>query len=253
MNSPRHSIKSQSIRRACPTTLCLLVLVVSSAAGAAEGDPSVTSGGEVLQARVQIPWYDADADALQPVTLQEPWRLDWLLDWLGALGWLAEPLTIAGIIVVVVVLLILGWYVFRTFRQRGGSTARVAKLDSLVATDRVEALPFLRQRSHHDLLGQARRHYEAGNYSEAIIYLFSHELVELDRCSLVRLAKGKTNRQYLREAKHAAPLAGLLERTMVTFEEAFFGQKTLDRAGFEVCWNQLGHFENLLVQSRQSP
>ena len=32
-----------------------------------------------------------------------------------------------------------------------------------------------------------------------MIYLFSHQLVQLDRHQIIRLAKGKTNRQYLRE------------------------------------------------------
>ena len=94
---------------------------------------------------------------------------------------------------------------------------------------------------------QARTHYEQGNYSEAIIYLFSYELVELDRSALIRLAKGKTNRQYLREAAATRSMKPLLERTMVTFEDVFFGRRTLDRSGFEACWKQLDEFQSLLA------
>ena len=50
-----------------------------------------------------------------------------------------------------------------------------------------------------DLLAEARRHYQAGNYGAAIVYLFSFQLVQLDQRQIIRLAKGKTNRQYLRE------------------------------------------------------
>ncbi len=91
--------------------------------------------------------------------------------------------------VVVVVLALIVWLVLRQLARRQQRKAP-AKLsgEAELAADRVEALPFLRQRSHDDLLGQARRHYEQGNYSEAIVYLFSHELVELDRSSLIRLA-----------------------------------------------------------------
>ena len=120
--------------------------------------------------------------------------------------------------------------------------------DPLVAADRIEALPFLRQRAQTDLLGQARLHYEQGNYGEAIIYLFSHELVELDRANLIRLAQGKTNRQYLREARTHEPLRAILEHTMVTFEGVFFGRQPLDRAGFESCWRQLAEFDALVAQ-----
>ncbi len=172
------------------------------------------------------------------------------LDW--DLAWLAQPLNILLIVVAVILVLVLAWLIVKLVRERergqlpGGRTQR----DRMVTADRIEALPFLRDRSQHDLLGQARYHYERGNYSEAIIYLFSYELVELDRSRLVRLAKGKTNRQYLREAGRARSLAGLLERTMVTFEEVFFGRHPLDRAGFEACWNQLPQFKALISQSQ---
>ncbi len=66
----------------------------------------------------------------------------------------------------------------------------------------------------------------------------------------MRLAKGKTNRQYLREAGRERPLASLLERTMVTFEDVFFGRRALDREGFEICWNQLDQFERLVAQAQ---
>ena len=73
------------------------------------------------------------------------------------------------------------------------------------------------------LLGQAREYYLAENYDEAIIFLFSYELVELDRRSLIRLAVGKTNRQYLRELGARTALASLLGQTMVAFEDVYFG------------------------------
>ncbi len=95
-------------------------------------------------------------------------------------------------------------------------------------------------------MGEARRHYEQGNYSEAIIYLFSYELVQLDKFALIRLARGKTNRQYLREVPRRPELRSPLERTMVAFEGVFFGSRLLDRAGFEACWQQLPQFEEQL-------
>ena len=93
------------------------------------------------------------------------------------------------------------------------------------------------------LLAEARRLYDAGQYSEAIIYLFSHELVELDKHQVIRLSKGKTNRQYLRETRKSPLLAGLLENTMVAFEDAFFGNKQLSRDVFERSWGSLNEFE----------
>ncbi len=213
---------------------------------AADDDAAVSSAGDALRQRMQIPWYDAETDSLQPVNLSEPWQPD--VD----LSWLAQPLNALLITIAAVLVLLLAWMIVRAVRrrERGQAERNRRHGDPLATADRIEALPFLRDRSQHDLLGQARYHYEQGNYSEAIIYLFSYELVELDRSALVRLAKGKTNRQYLREAGRVRPLAGLLERTMVTFEDVFFGRRTLDRAGFESCWNQLDQFESLVSQAQ---
>jgi hypothetical protein len=170
------------------------------------------------------------------------------------LSWLAQPINVLLVVVVTVLLALLIWLIVRIMRehQRSSLPAQKKKGDPLVTDDRIEALPFLRERSQDDLLGQARYHYERGNYSEAIIYLFSYQLVELDRSALVRLAKGKTNRQYLREARRMRPLAGLLERTMLAFEDVFFGRRVLDRLAFEACWSQLGQFDALVSQAESS-
>jgi hypothetical protein len=121
--------------------------------------------------------------------------------------------------------------------------------EPVVTAERVEALGFLAGRSRDNLLGEARRHYQQGAYSEAIIYLFSYELMQLDKFAFIELAQGKTNRQYLRETGQAQPLKKLFESTMVAFEDVFFGRRPLDRGGFEACWNQLPEFEKLVSRS----
>jgi hypothetical protein len=108
--------------------------------------------------------------------------------------------------------------------------------------DRLEELPFAVKRPQSDLLGEARRLYEAGKYAEAIVYLFSYELVELDKHHVIRLTKGKTNRQYLGEARGRPAVLPLLEDTMVAFEDVFFGKHGLDRERFEACWRRLDDF-----------
>ena len=113
-------------------------------------------------------------------------------------------------------------------------------------SDSIEQLPFQVKRPQADLLGEARRHYEAQEYRDAIIYLFSHQLVQLDRHQQIHLAKGKTNRQYLHEIASQTRLCQVLRQTMLTFEEVFFGNYELDRERFEVCWNRLNEFERLV-------
>jgi hypothetical protein len=113
---------------------------------------------------------------------------------------------------------------------------------------RIESLPFPVAAGRLDLLAEARRHYEAGNYEMAIIYLFSFQLVQLDKRQFIHLAKGKTNRQYLREVGQRMPLLGVIEQTMVAFEDVFFGNRALDRNRFQSCWTRLDEFEALTAQ-----
>ena len=89
------------------------------------------------------------------------------------------------------------------------------------------------------LLDEARRHYEAGNYNLAIIYLYSYELIKLDQNQMIRLAKGKTNREYLRELASRPEVYSILAQTLVPFEDVFFGEHELTRERFEACWNQV--------------
>ena len=61
------------------------------------------------------------------------------------------------------------------------------------ATDtarRSEALPVAVNWGPVELLDKARESYQQGRYNDAIVYLFSYELIALDRRHLVRLARG---------------------------------------------------------------
>ena len=59
----------------------------------------------------------------------------------------------------------------------------------------------------------------------------------------IRLTRGKTNRQYLREIRRRPRLVELLEMTMIAFEDVFFGHHALGRARFESCYHRLDEFE----------
>ena len=62
----------------------------------------------------------------------------------------------------------------------------------------------------------------------------------------MRLTKGKTNRQYVRELRREIDLKSILSNTMLTFEDVFFGNYPLERSRFERCWNRLEEFHGLL-------
>jgi hypothetical protein len=224
----------------------LLMSVTWGAIDTSDRADAITAARKAFEAAPSGPWYDRNKDVLQPVSLRVgEYDLEWLF----------YPLFWLFVIMIVAVVAILTWLIVRAILARkrlapaGGHPEAVVP----VVPESVEALHFLGRRSRDDLLGQARRHYEQGNYAEAIVYLFSYQLVQLDKGALVQLSSGKTNRQYLRELAGLQPLKRLVEHTMLTFEDVFFGGRGLDRAGFETCWSQLGDFESLLAQAQGSP
>jgi hypothetical protein len=238
----------------------LLLLIPIVALGPADRDASVAAGRDALDRWIwEYPWYDAETDDVRAVEVSEPWHLkwEWFWDWLdglfgtgvgggGSISWL-KWLIWSGMAAVLIVLV---YFLVRAFLigkgAPSGAAAHDAASEKAELKRRVEALPPGARRPS-DLLGEARWHYERGNYREAIVYLFSHQLVELDKNQLIRLAKGKTNRQYLRELGRRIPLRRLLQQTMVAFEEVFFGNYAINRPRFESIWSRLGEFEALLA------
>jgi len=216
------------------------------AVGASDSS-SVDSAHQALGRWWGYPWYNRERDQLQPIEITPlPTPSSWWLSWLGWFGawfpWLAW-----GTLAICVGLLVL--FVVRAYldRERGLAKVTTGSHGTVDDVASLEALPFDVRRPTGSLLDEARRQYEQGNYAEAIIYLFSHRLLELDRHQMIRLAKGKTNRQYLREVGAGRALGQMLARTTGLFEATFFGRHSLGQSEFEVCWNDQAEFDNLLA------
>lgn len=233
----------------------------------AEYDP-VESGRAALRSTGSYPWYDPDKEQVRAVSLKSTevevanrdssWdqSLDWGWKWPD---WLRLPnfgafanFLIYGIVGIVLAV-VLYFLILAAIRLRNRQEAPLGELDDEELdprgdVDRIEALPVPELRVHGNLLDAARRAYETNRYDDAIVFLFSHLLVELDRAQRLRLARGKTNRQYLREVGPRSPLGEILAVAMVPFEDVFFGRHALDRAGFERCWSRLNEFQNLVSQ-----
>ena len=234
-------------------SFCLsTTLLLSQAAAPAEADPGVGVGRKALGESGTYPWYDAPADDLKRINVQpvsQPGKWNWNFGGVGGFG--ASLLEIVIWTVIALVLGLLVYLLIRAYLNRENRPSKggvIAQQSSVNDAARIEALPFRLRRGDSDLLSQARLHYEQGNYREAIIYLFSHQLVELDRNQVIRLARGKTNRQYLREVKSRPTLRGLVEQTMVAFEDVFFGEHELEQSRFEACWTRLDEFASLSRQ-----
>ena len=226
------------------------------------GDP-IQSGSAALRGAGDFPWYDADSDRLRRVDVAvEPppqhseatWEIpelqtpqpnvnfSFLGDLLQLLGW---ALLIALIVAIV-------YFLVNAHRNRDAALALSGsnEVRQTVVTDRqrIESLPFQLREMKRDFLTMADELYRSGDYNEAIIYLFSYQLLQLDRANLIRLTRGKTNRQYVRELGSRTAIRRIMLHTIRSFEEVFFGHHSLDKQRFEVSWNALDEFNQLLQQ-----
>lgn len=230
--------------------ILLLIGVVSQesvcAADLENPQEAVDAAREGLDRWWGYPWYDAATDSprridVRPTPPPSTRNFNWSFG--------QNVILIVGWVLLALALSVFAWFLIRAFldRETGAASAAQQIRQTAAQIDRVTSLPFQVKRPDANLLAEAERQYRQGNYSEAIIYLYSHQLVELDKAQIIRLARGKTNRQYVREAKSSSPAGNVLEQTMLLFEEAFFGQHVIHKEPFEACWNRLQEFENHLV------
>lgn len=232
-----------------------------------EPDEAVEAGREAL-ARGWIspnhPWYDAEADDLEfiapppPPAPQSNWNWSWPWDW-PDWNWTFDlfgaTYTINLLLLAVILLAVFGlvWILMRVYRGRDDTpqAGELAEEEDIAGQlERMEALPFDVKPRRRGLLETARELYERGAYAEAILYLYSYQLVELDKSHRIHLAKGKTNRQYLRELGRRGPLRKLVERSMSLFEDSFFGHHAIDRQDFEAVWRRMDEFHRLTREAQ---
>jgi hypothetical protein len=223
--------------------VAVIVLALAGVTQGTDPDPSVVAGRRALDHWWRYPWYDAASDGIRRVEIDSPKDPgdgpelpEISTPWLQTAAWIVLAILLVG----------LAYYLVRAYllRERSGGESAGHGDEASQTQRRIEALNG--PTALGDLLAAAERHYRDGRYREAIICLFGHELVELDKRQLIRLAKGKTNRQYLRELGPRRALQQLVGRTVVAFEDVFFGNRPIDRARFESCWLRLTEFDALV-------
>ena len=224
---------------------------------------SVQDARNALNGRTSFPFYDSAKDDVKRMTVKAPKEAaadkgssTWTSK--GTKGPVRGPrgpsasglgllLQVLGLTLLTVIIGALIVFLVMAFLQGEQTQTAGAKfIDTSSDVDRVEDLPFQVKKPSGDFLSEAERLYKEGKYSEAIIYLFSYQLVALDKRHVIRLTKGKTNRQYLREARSREVLKQHIQKTMISFEDVFFGHHQLSRERFEECWRELDEFHQQL-------
>jgi hypothetical protein len=219
-----------------------------------EVDPIHSAVRQRLRTSVQSNWYDAKSEQLvRPKFFpareaQVPGDLEWPKQkkrrvatprFPGSSGndWTVIVGIIAGLILVGLIVL-----AYRLRGLPGLMTFPTRQRQVTPVPARAEELPFELPQTREGLLSLARQLADRGNYHQAIVPFYGYQLLHLDFHGRIRLTRGKTNRQYLREIKGVEPLATILLNSILVFERAFFGGQFVSRDDFEQCWAQLDIF-----------
>lgn len=170
-------------------------------------------------------------------------------DFSQVIGWVILALLIAAVV---------GSLVYAFSKMEGDDSASPSKqtiaADRLDESDevRLENLPVQMQRPTGDLLSESDRLRDLGRLNEAIIYLFGHRLLQLDRAHAIRLARGKTNRQYLSELRRRKDLERLLFSTIQVFEQSYFGRYEITSGQYDDVRNMQAPFESALAAQKEA-
>lgn len=245
-----------------------------------DASASGQSASELEQLKPQ--WYDSETGSLRPVEVQglqdvdsstrvngwvedttvTPNNSNWnFFEWLfgngsggnggGAAGFssainlmLNVLLWVALIAIAIGLFSLVFFVIFRKGDKKKGKLGFT--VDDSLDTTRVDILPFEVSKPQGDLLSLAQAARDAGRLKEAIVYLFAYLLLKLEKHHWIQLARGKTNRGYLRELRSNAELRKMMEGVVVTFEDAFFGAMEPDHREFDRCWDNLGEFHQIV-------
>lgn len=130
-------------------------------------------------------------------------------------------------------------------RQASGATSMATQ------KRKVTDLPFELDSPDIPLFQLIEQYRSRGDYSKAIVYLYSLMLIELDAVGLIRLAKGKTNWTYLRELTSRQDENEFATKVVYWFEHVFFGKQIMDAQSFESIWATFPHFNERLKDVRK--
>lgn len=232
--------------------LCLVGGPFAASLRAAGGDPVPKALEEG-----KYPWYDAKADAARPLWPPKEPDFSWFERWFGGLkGWkipgigsIGDLFVIGMVLLALTILTVFLLELWRRYRPIPGSEETAARLGGLQA--RIEGLPEGLRPETNDPWAEALARRDRGDYAGAIICLFAHQLLALDRLHQLRLAPGLTGRQLVRSVDDR-DYRGWVEPTLRLFEAVYYGGQVPARPAFEAVWAHAEAFERRIAQEARS-
>lgn len=142
-------------------------------------------------------------------------------------------------------------YGFLKLESEDGGDTDESKKRKRKIRDHIKHLPFEIEEQDGDFETFAEKSLRDGDYSKAVIYLFADVLVAMSESGVVRLQRGKTNRQYLNDIWDHGEIRPYYRKVMTAFEDAFFGKHEIEKSRAEECFAQRPTFDASLEKIRQ--
>jgi hypothetical protein len=205
------------------------------------------------------PWYDPDTDRVKPIWMaKRPWQ-KWIGQQLenlakafekflsrfhfgrlsggGVSGELIMTTVFLAALIAFLVVLVGLWS-----RRELSAADRSGDGSSLGRAARLADLPEGVRPGSVDPWSEALRRRAAGDLGGATVCLFAYQLLTLDQLSLIRLAPGRTGRQYVQTIRDPR-FVDSLEATLSLFEDVYYGRKLPTLEAFEAVWKRAQVFQ----------
>lgn len=158
---------------------------------------------------------------------------------------------IAGTVMAVLIIALLVYGFLKLESDDGAAGGEDSKKRKRRIRDHIKHLPFEIEEQDGDFETFAEKSFRNGDYSNAVIYLFADLLVAMSESGVVRLQRGKTNRQYLNEIWDHGEIRPYYRKIMTAFEDAFFGKHEIEKSRAEECFSERPAFDAALEKIRQ--
>jgi len=253
--------------------LLLGFLIALSIGGTAVADSPAIDDTPVVADSV---WFDSDTRSLRPIELEDS-RVDsenrdsrWLpkpekpaakaapaaakpavTSWYSGItiwnviGWFFLLLLIGALVAMLVYLFANSAFEFRPDLVNSAAVQHHS-LDEQTK-QRIAKLPAELRDTNVNPRAELERLMNAGDFDRAIIFLYGHQLLLLDRIGWLRLSRWKTNNQYVRETRQSHTDVGdQLGQTARAFEQSYFGKHSITAEMFEPLWQDNLRIEQII-------
>jgi hypothetical protein len=194
-------------------------------------------------ARLDPPWYDREQDSWKRVAIREEAPATSRSPSADAAGAGLVWTSLVAWLLLTAVIVALALLIREIFRDAQGDSLAEAAATGAAPTRRpvdLTSLPFIVDDSA-DPEGEAEAAFARGDWNRAVVWTYVRLLICLDAAGIIRLGPGATDRGCLRQAQAAVregrpqQVATALERTIIVFEQTYFGHQDTDRqAAFQV-------------------